>query len=174
MDNPVQRHLYLNTLAQYGVSSPTEGNWETRAAQFWSHGSLVNGEDANVRDATPVNKTACSLASRHDASASRTKVAWSPMRIPLEGSFRRVNQVTAGSEPMGLQEALPEDCDDDSPLQSSELTLSLRIHGNSPIAPLDQLGVVDEPYKAEDCHQEADIVAQVICTRPAEYGDAAQ
>jgi hypothetical protein len=168
-DNAVQRRLYLNTLAQYGVSNPIESDWKIRAAQFWSRDSLVNGEDANVCDATPINETRCSLESRREPNATQTVVAWSPMQISLEGSLHPITQTTAGSKP------LEDDCDDDkSSLQFSELSLPTVSNGDSPAANSDKLAVVDEPCKAESQHQEAGVMAQAICTCPAEYGDAAQ
>ncbi|KAI4673434.1 uncharacterized protein J4E84_011076 [Alternaria hordeiaustralica] len=143
-EDAVQKHLYLNTLAHYGIASPTEGDWELRAAQFWSHDSLVENEKTKHCKTASVNETGCNLGSYHDSDS-------------------RV-----------LHEDPQESFEDDSSILSSQLSHSTDSDDDSPKTPSDRPVMVEEPYKAVDRDPGEDIVPEVACTCTVEYGDAAQ
>ncbi|KAH6865210.1 hypothetical protein BKA58DRAFT_241043 [Alternaria rosae] len=143
-EDAVQKRLYLNTLAYYGIASLIEDDWELRAAQFWSHDSLVESENAERCKTGSVNEMRCNPGSHHD------------------------------SDSQVLHEDPQESCDDDSSIPSSQLSHSTDSDDDSPKTPSDRPAMVKEPHKAEDRDPGDDIVAEVVCTCPVEYGDAAQ
>ncbi|KAI4953233.1 hypothetical protein J4E86_006774 [Alternaria arbusti] len=173
-EDAVQKRLYLNTLAHYGIASTTEGDWALRATQFWSHDSLVESETAEDCKTTSANEMECNLGSLPDLNATPNTVASPSVHHPLDDVSRSIAQPALSSEVQQLHRTPQESGDDDSSTSFSQLSQTSDFDDDSPKTPSDRPGVVEEPYKAEDRDPGDVIPVEVACSCPVEYGDAAQ
>ena len=173
-EDAVQKRLYLNTLAHYGIASPTEGDWALRATRFWSHDSLVESETAEDCKTASVNEMECNPGSLPDLNATPNTVASPSMQHPLDDVSHSIAQPALSPEVQQRHRTPQKSGDDDSSTSFSQLSQSTDFDDDCPKTPSDRPGVVEGPSKAED-HDSGDVITvDVACSCPVEYGDAAQ
>jgi hypothetical protein len=181
-ESAVQKRLYMNILAHYGIADPTESDWKIRAAQFWSHDSLVESGSGNNCHAPSANEVECGLGTSHDQSVTQKTIASPSTQHRLKRDLRPIAQTITDLESRGSEEILQADRKINTSILSATLPLSqlgrtmenMDPNNKSVVVPSDEPALDKEQHEDIDNVSGDDVVERIKCTCPAEYGDTAQ